>query len=291
MNLNENSHKTLSSLDGFEGVLKTEFKIDSKKIVVFDVGVDAKLGRRDSLNVGLLTARAAAGGLARVTSKNDSIEVVVKENVALATLGCQMAGWAISIDGENALASGPARILAKKPGSIFEKIKYGEKAINTALILESDKIPDLNACKYIMDKTNAKDAVIAVFRGNSNVGLINVLARVVELAVYRLDFLGYDVNNIASARGSVKVPRDVDMCKANDALIYNSSVELEVNNWDESLTEKCVSKSSKFYGKKFREIYEKAGCNFYRIDESIFAPARIKIKELKTAKAYQAGNF
>jgi methenyltetrahydromethanopterin cyclohydrolase len=85
------------------------------------------------------------------------------------------------------------------------------------------------------------------------------------------------------------MPKELGMCEANDTLIYNSLVELEVKRWDEKLTEKCVSKSSGMYGKKFKEIYEKAGCDFYKIDEGIFAPAKIKIKEVSTAKTYEAG--
>ncbi|MFH1125592.1 MAG: methenyltetrahydromethanopterin cyclohydrolase [Candidatus Altiarchaeota archaeon] len=280
MNLNESSHKTLTSLEGFEGVLKKEIVLDSGRILIYDVGVDARLSKKNSLNVGLLTAKASTGCLADFSTKKDCIAVSINPNVALATLGCQMAGWAIDLDGERAMASGPARILARKPKAVFEKINYSESSQKAALILESNKIPAEQALMYIMDKTGASEVAIAVFKGDSKVGLINVLARVVELAVYRLDFLGYDVNNIISARGQVRIPRKAGMCEANDALIYNSNVELKVKKWDNKLADKCTSKSSKCYGQKFREIYEKAGCNFYNIDESIFAPAEVRIIEV-----------
>ncbi|MBM3308954.1 MAG: hypothetical protein FJY77_01750 [Candidatus Altiarchaeales archaeon] len=289
MNLNKNSYELLAKLAGFKGVLKKEFQLDSKKAVLLDVGVDTNLSAEKALKAGILTARASAGCLADIKAEGSSVEVSIKSDVAIATLGCQMAGWAIPIQGENALASGPARILARKPKSIFEKVRYEEKSRKAALVLESNKIPDESSLKYILDKTNASELAIAVFKGDSQVGLLNVLARVVELAVYRLDFLGYDVNNIISARGNARMPEDIDMCSANDALIYNSSVELEVKSWDEKLTDKCVSKSSKAFGKKFKEIYDKAGCDFYKIDPAIFAPARIKIKEVNSAKTYEAG--
>jgi methenyltetrahydromethanopterin cyclohydrolase len=289
MNLNEDSYKTLISLNRFKGIVKTALSLDSKKVVIFDAGVKAKLSKKDSSAVGILTARASTGNLAEVSIKNKSISVSIEKNVAIATLGCQMAGWSINIAGDNAMGSGPARILARKPGNIFEKISYKEKSENAALILESNRIPDLDSCRYIMEKIDPKNMAIATFKGDSEVGLLNVLARVVEIAVYRLNFLGYDVRNIASAKGSVEIPRECDMCSANDALIYNSKVELEVNSWDKTLTEKCVSTSCKSYGQKFKEIYDKAHCDFYRIDESIFAPAKIIVKEINSAKTHKAG--
>jgi methenyltetrahydromethanopterin cyclohydrolase len=97
------------------------------------------------------------------------------------------------------------------------------------------------------------------------------------------------VNKIISAAGEVEIPKTLDMCNANDQLIYNSTVSLKVENWDENLLDKCTSKSSACYGKKFKEIYEKASCNFYNIDESIFAPAEVIIKDVKTATTYTAG--
>ena len=289
MNLSESSHRILEALEEVEGVSKREFNIDGKKILVFDVGVDVKIDEKGLVELGVLTAKAATGGLADIRVIDNEIQVSIASKVALATLGCQMAGWGVKINGEYALASGPARILARKPKNIFSRIDYNEKAEKTALLLESDTVPAASVCKYILDKSNAKEIIIAVFSDHSYTGFFNVLARVVELAAYRLDFLGYDVNRIVSGKGSVEIPSEVNMCMANDALIYNSIVELDVDGWDESLTEKCVSKGSYVYGRNFREIYEKANYNFYEIDESIFAPAKIKIMDVKRAKLYEAG--
>ena len=280
MKLNERACVLLSGLAGIDGVREKQFALNDHKATVFDVGVAARLTEKHSRKAGLLTAAASAGGLAFISINGRVLSVKIPKHVALATLGCQMAGWAIPVGGETALGSGPARILAQKPSAIYQKIRYHETAKQAALLLEAKSLPDEQTFNYVFEKTNVNELVVAVFKGDSPVGLLNVLARVVELAVFRLDYLGYDANKIVSARGSVRIPKEAGMCAANDALIYDSSVELQVKQWDDSLAEKCVSTSSSCFGKKFKELYEQAGCNFYKMDESIFAPARLTVRKV-----------
>jgi len=77
--------------------------------------------------------------------------------------------------------------------------------------------------------------------------------------------------------------RDI-MYASNDAIIYRGTVSMETENWDPELTEKAVSKASPAYGRSFKDIYNEADGDFYKIDQQIFAPARIKIKDLRDGK-------
>jgi methenyltetrahydromethanopterin cyclohydrolase len=290
MTLNQSSCEILKNLDKGKNTLKTTLQLPEGKVTIYDIGVKARLPEEEGMQAGATAAKASAGGLADIKIIKDTIEVRIPKNVALATLGCQMAGWAIQTQNGFMMASGPGRILAKKPKATYDKIGYDESSQTAALILETSSMPDAQTCQYILEKTKAKEAVLAAFPGDTAAGLINILARVVELAVYRLDYLGYDVNKILSAEGTVRIPKNAGMCEANDAVIYHSKVKLGVTEWDDALTGKCISKSAACYGKKFREIYNEAGCDFYRIDEGIFAPASIMVKETTTGITYSAGD-
>lgn len=278
MNLNQNSCKILKTLEKEESVWTSKLRISGGTATVHDLGLHARPAETVGRRLGLTAARASAGGLADIKIIKDRIEVSIPRQVALATLGCQMAGWAIKTLNGCMIASGPGRILAKKPKVTYEKIGYDESSQTAALILETGSMPDAQTCQYILEKTKAKEAVLAAFPGDTAAGLINVLARVVELAVYRLDYLEYDVNKILSAEGTVRIPKNTNMCEANDAVIYHSKVKLEVTEWDDTLTDKCTSKAAACHGKKFKEIYQQAGCDFYKIDPAIYAPAEVEVK-------------
>ncbi|MFH1788790.1 MAG: methenyltetrahydromethanopterin cyclohydrolase [Candidatus Altiarchaeota archaeon] len=264
-------------------------RLDGARII--DLGVKARLSEAISWEIASSVAEACLGGLGEVNVGSETVTVKIPTKPALACLGSQMSGWAVNLGGETALGSGPARILAVKPRDVYERLGYSEKSDKTVLCLESKFLPDEEACNAIISKTGVKAAFIVVYPPDSVVGLVQVLARVVEMGVYRLDFLGYDTRKIVSAKGSAPLPKlnsDV-MYAANDAIIYGGFVELVVDGWDASLTEKCVSSSSPAYGKPFKEIFTEAGGDFYKIDPAIFAPAQVRITDKKSGKTITAG--
>ena len=232
------------------------------------------------------------GELGRVYIKDKRITVKIEKNPSVATLGCQLAGWAIDINGKNKLGSGPARILARKPGVVIDAIGYHESPENAAILIETDVLPNEAICRKLLEDTCAKKLIVACFSGNSMVGLINVMARVIEVAIYRLYNLGYDVNRIISASGTAPIPpmsKDI-MFTANDALIYGGSVSLVVNEWDPKLTEMAISKASDAYGRSFKEIFLEAG-DFYKVDPGIFATAGLKVTDITNGMEYTAGEI
>lgn len=258
---------------------------------ILDLGVSTKLPDAFSWDIASSVVEACLGGLGEVSIGSENVSVKIPAAPALACLGSQMSGWAIKLGSSTALGSGPARILARKPRDVYERIEYSERCDKTVLCLEAYELPDEGVCNSIISKTGAKEAVIAVYPPTSVVGLVQVLARIVEMGVYRLDYLGYDTRKIISAKGRAPLPRldDDVMYTANDAIIYGGVVELTVDWWDESLTGKCVSSASPAFGKSFKEIFEGAGGDFYQIDHGIFAPAQVRITDEKTGKTYSAG--
>lgn len=269
MNLNEKCYGILKELESVADV--TEYE-NSK---VLDLGVNKNLDR----DTGIKVAEVTMGSLGEVKIEDNKIHVSIPEKPSIACLSCQLAGWAIPIGGKNKLGSGPARILARKPFEIIDKIGYREESDKAAIAIETSTLPDEETCNYVLENTGAKELIIAAFNGNSEVGLINIMARVIEMALFRLDNLGYDTNQIISAEGTAPLPKldDRIMFTSNDAIIYGGSVRIEVKDWDAELTEKAVSKASKFYGRSFEEIFNEAGGDFYNIDPDIFAPAELDI--------------
>lgn len=285
MNLNEAAWDILKDVSG---------EIPGRafdRVRVLDLGVVKVPDPGLAQVLGLKVAKACMGGLGEAKLSDDSFTVSIKENVAIACLSSQMSGWVIKIGDYTALGSGPARILSKKPRNVYERVGYSESSDKAVLCLESDALPDEDACRNVLKATRASEAIIAAYSPSAYVGLIQVLARVVEMAVYRLNFLDYNTLKIKDAVGSVPIPHPGEdiMHRANDAIIYGGLVELTVDGWVEGLTEKCVSASSEAHGKSFKEIYDEAGEDFYKIGHGIFAPAEVIVKDESSGRVYTAG--
>ncbi|MEA3255521.1 MAG: methenyltetrahydromethanopterin cyclohydrolase [Candidatus Altiarchaeota archaeon] len=282
------NHRTYELLEGISVGESTEFSIGGGKATVLDLGVEAEVVDE---SVARCVAEASMGSLGQVEIEEGKLCVDIPAHPAIATLSCQLAGWSIRLGGGKKLGSGPARIPARKPGGLIDEVGYHESPEKSSLVLETDILPGEGVCEGILEATGSSELIIAAFRDDSVVGLINVLARVVEVGLFRLHNIGFDVNRISSARGEVAIPpitRDI-MFTSNDAIIYQGRVSLKVDGWDSGLTPKAVSKSSSVYGKSFKEIFSAAGGDFYKVDADIFAPARLEVTDLMDGKEYSAG--
>ncbi len=290
MNTNENAYKILDSIY----CKKKIFQFDDKRVTVVDLRDSNE--RCSCKGVGLKVAEATMGGLGSVSlSEKDGKEMIVveiTEKPSIATLACQMAGWRIKIGGKTAMGSGPARILAKQPKEIYEFLNYSEDSKVAALALETNVAPTEETAKLILEKTGADDVIVAAFRGDSEIGLINVIARVVEMGFFALEQLKFDVGKITYGWGTAPLPElneDV-MFTSNDALIYGGVVKLKTKKWEDGLAEKVVSHASPTFGKPFKQLFKEAG-DFYKMDPKIFAPAEITVEDTTSGKTYHAGGI
>lgn len=290
MDLNESAVKIAEGLIENKDKLKIEhFELDNG-VKIIDCGVNAA----GSLEAGRLFALACMGGLADVEVIDGDFglkEVRVKtDHPAIACLASQKAGWAINKDGYFALGSGPARILAKKPKETIEKVGYKEEADVSLIALESGKVPTAEICDMIAKECGIRpeDLYVLIARTASLAGTVQISARMVETCLFKMDHLGHDTNAIKSARGTAPVAPIIGddnkmMGLTNDMIIYGGSVTLETGADFE--IEKIPSASSAAYGKPFAEIFKDAGYNFYKVDEGIFAPAEVTIRNAETKKA------
>lgn len=296
LKVNEKAYTLLDKIETERKIIKVKDENSgaSGEVIVLDIGVtDKTKDAGNNVEYGIITAEAAMGGLGKISIQDNKIYVSIPEHPSIATLSCQMAGWRFKINDAIAIGSGPAKIPAKIPKETINRIGYFESPEKAALLLETDVLPNEETAKKIIKKTKAKKAIVGAFRGESMVGLINVLARVVEMGFYRMDYLKFDTNKAISGEGFAPIPRlnKNIMHTSNDALIYGADVTINVKEWDENLTDKISSSSSPAYGKSFKEIFEEAGGDFYKIDLGIFAPAKITINDIQNNKQYVSGHI
>ncbi|WP_250529631.1 methenyltetrahydromethanopterin cyclohydrolase [Caballeronia sp. ATUFL_F1_KS4A] len=276
--------------------------------VIVDAGVDAK----GSADAGILIARICMGGLGRVARRSafddaplwPSFIEVHTSNPVLACLASQYAGWSLSATKEQtggkkffSLGSGPARALAcKEP--LFDELGYRDRHDRGALVMEVDRLPPqvvidkvLNDCGLAPDKL-----VIAVTPTQSVAGTVQVVARVVEVALHKTHVLGVDLAEIVEGSGSAPLPPPAPdgiqaMGRTNDAILYGGRVHLTVKSdaVAKRLAAELPSSNARDYGRPFAEIFTSFNYDFYQIDPALFAPAEAWVSSLESGATYHAG--
>ncbi len=270
---------------------------------VIDCGVKAKGG----YEAGLAFTQISMGGLAiaSLTHKKLKHEIfypfieVYTDYPTLACLAAQKAGWRINQEGFFAMGSGPARALALKPKHTYEVIEYEDDSDIAIIALEASTLPGEKVMDYIASEcgVEASNVIAVVAPTNSLVGSIQIAGRVVEMAVYKLNEMGFDTRHILSAFGSAPVPpvkKDsaVAMGTTNDASIYHGSVSLTVDGGNiKDFVAKVPSSTSKDYGRPFYTVFKEAKFDFYKLDPSIFAPAEVVVNDVSTGETYIAGKI
>ncbi|MEM1586123.1 MAG: methenyltetrahydromethanopterin cyclohydrolase [Candidatus Bathyarchaeia archaeon] len=272
---------------------------------IIDAGIEAKGG----LLVGKLIVEICLGGLGGANisiMRLGDLEIpsinVYTDQPAISTLASQMAGWRIRVGDYVAMGSGPARALAQKPKSIYERIGYRDEADEAVIVLETSKKPPDEVIRSIADscRISPERLYIIVSPTTSIACLTQISGRIVEVGVYRLVEMGFDPNAIIYALGEAPIPPPhpdeiESMGRSNDVILYCGSVHVIVDHHDDRYLEKiageAVSMASKDYGRPFAEIFRGVGGDFYKIDPKVFAPAKITIMNKRTGKIFSCGKI
>ncbi|MBS7635235.1 methenyltetrahydromethanopterin cyclohydrolase [Candidatus Bathyarchaeota archaeon] len=280
-------------------------KKDRSGAHIIDAGINANGG----FLAGETITKICLGGLGgayissmRVNDLELPSITVYTDYPAISTLGSQLAGWRIKVGGYTAIGSGPARALALKPKSIYEKIEYKDSADKAVLVLEASSEPPEEAIKMISDVchvSNEKTFLILV-PTSSVAGLTQVSGRIIEVGMYKLCEMGLNPNAVRYAWGQAPIPpihpdAIEAMGRANDMILYGGVayyiVSYDNDEYLRSLVKRAVSSASKDYGKPFAEIFREAGHDFYKIDPQLFAPAKIIVTNMRTGKTFTAGKI
>jgi methenyltetrahydromethanopterin cyclohydrolase len=215
-------------------------------------------------------------------------------------MGSQFADWQIKHGNFNAIASGPARALARTDTRLYQKIGYQDKAKATMILLETETEPPEAVIREIASKCRVpvKGLSLIVAPTTSIAGSTQVSGRVVETGIHKLMKLGIDPKKITAAIGTAPIapvhPKFiVAMGRTNDAILYAGHAHYTIVGYDDEklkqIVKKAPSSASKFYGHPFQQIFKEAGYDFYKIDPSLFAPAMVSVCNQDTGKVFEAG--
>ena len=271
--------------------------------------VDAGIQHAGSVEAGRLIAEICMGGLGEVRLQADTrftpvrwpdAIYVTSAQPVLACLASQYAGWALSHEKFFALGSGPARALAQRE-DLFKELEYKDSATSTCLVLETDKIPPLQVIeKIVRDTRIAPEQLTIILTPTTSIaGVIQIVGRVLEVALHKAHTLHFPLANIVSGSGVAVLPpvaKDfmTAMGRTNDAILFGGSVNLQVTGNDEAAADLALnlpSSASKDYGKTFAEVFKSYNMDFYQIDPLLFSPAKVTITNLETGNIFEGGQL
>jgi methenyltetrahydromethanopterin cyclohydrolase len=271
--------------------------------------VDAGITAAGGLEAGRRIAELCLAGLGRVSLSGAgpvprwplSVHVHTADPV-VACLGSQYAGWSLSHGegkgGFHALGSGPGRVLARKE-PLFHELGLTDAADGTCLVLEVGSEPPLALTEKIAAACGIapQGLTLVLTPTHSLAGTVQIVARVLEVALHKAHELGFPLEHIVDGLGSAPLPPPTPdflaaMGRTNDAILFGGQVQLFVSGPDAAAEELCrrlPSSASRDYGRPFAEVFKAYDCDFFRIDPMLFSPARVTVSCLDSGATFEAG--
>ena len=278
--------------------------------------IDAGIKVPGGIEAGRIIAEICMGGLGKVTfshspyTSNWPLSVNVHtSNPVLSCLGCQYAGWSLSHDKYYALGSGPARAMAtklkegqKEPiEELYKELAYQDVAETATLVIENDAIPPVEIIEKVAAACNISPSklTIIVTPTSSLAGCVQVVSRVLEVAMHKAHALHFPLEHIVDGSGSAPVcpphPKFVKaMGRTNDAILFAGQVHIFVKGTDEAaqkLANDLPSSTSKDYGKPFADIFKQYEYDFFKIDAMLFSPASVIVTAVESGNSFRAGKL
>ena len=305
LDLNERAFRLVEALCVDAAALRVGVSRGEAGECLIDAGADHQGG----IAAGLRLAAICLGGLGEVRLGTDptlprwpwTISVSTSNPVA-ACLGSQYAGWSLS-HGKGkgsffALGSGPARALARKE-KLFEELDIREDPKTGVLVLESSKPPPAPLVKEIAEACGIAPSDLAILFAptQSLAGGVQVVARVLEVALHKAHELHFPLAHIVDGLGAAPLPPPhpdfiVAMGRTNDAIIFGGRVQLFVTGpaaAARDLAKAIPASKSRDYGKPFADIFRAAKGDFYAIDPMLFSPAEVIVTAIDTGESFFAG--
>ncbi len=269
---------------------------------VVDCGIEAPGG----LEAGRRFAEVCMAGLGTVTFTHVTLDgwwlpavAVWTDKPAIACLGAQYAGWAVSKGDYFAMGSGPARAIILAEKELYEDLGYQDEAKVAVLCLEGRTPPTPEVANYIAERAGvAPDALTLLIAPTASVvGSVQVAARVVETGLHKLHEIGFDVHKVLSGFGTCPLPPVAKddlraIGRTNDAILYGGQVHYTVRADDDELADvvsRVPSSTSRDYGAPFYETFKGYNFDFYQVDPLLFSPAEIFVTNVVSGRTFHAG--
>ena len=300
MSLNESARVVVQTiLSRAEELRIAEHSVAGARVL--DLGISVRGG----LQAGLELARACLADRADVSIVPSAVPglagpavLVHSDDPVRACLASQYAGWSVSAGKYFAMGSGPMRAAYGKE-AIFDHIPGRESAEHVVGILETRKLPTEEVIAYFLErlKVTPDRLTLLCAPASSIAGSVQVVARALETAMHKLHELKFDPNKVISGFGVAPMPpigRDdiTAIGWTTDAILYGGQVTVWVDADDDEIAAvgpRVPSSSSKDHGEPFRDIFERAGKDFYKIDPHLFSPATIEFCNVKTGRRHVFG--
>jgi methenyltetrahydromethanopterin cyclohydrolase len=304
-----------------------ELNIDVVKADCGATIIDCGVNVEGSIEAGLYLARVTAGDLIRFSltvADYDGLALPTmhahSDNPVIATMGSQLGDWEVRCGDYFAIGSGPARALALDremprsvaakrsrlleeglitytPREIFEKIGYRDEWGRAVIVLESESYPPDEALRLIADACRVRpEGLYALIASTSSLaGSIQIAGRIIEVGIYKLGLLGFDITRICFGFGAAPIApvhpdKAIAMGRVNDAIRYGGSTHYIVNFDDDGQLRDFVRRVPPTDNEIFTEIFKRAK-DFYDVDPRTFAPATITITNIRTGKTFSAGRL
>ena len=301
LSINELSNKLVESLINNKDRLGLKVSKGPLGCQIIDAGIEVN----GSFEAGLKIAEICLGGLGNVQlvpSKKINVSAfnlcVDASYPVLACLGSQYAGWSLNHKEFFSLGSGPVRSIVQKE-DIFKELNYSDNSDKTTIILEVDKLPPLEIVEKVSNDSgiNSKKISFILTPTTSLCGNIQVVSRVLEVAIHKVHELKFPLSRIIHGAAFSPLPpiaKDflTGMGRTNDSIIYGGVVQLLIDGDEDdliALARELPSSSSRDYGKPFKEIFKDNNNDFYKIDGSLFSPAKVIVNSKLTGKTYSFG--
>ncbi|MGH7538977.1 MAG: methenyltetrahydromethanopterin cyclohydrolase [Gemmatimonadales bacterium] len=271
---------------------------------VIDAGVELAGG----LAAGLGLAEICMGGLGHVSYAPVTIGgeawagvQVWTDHPAVSCMASQYAGWAIQVEQYFAMGSGPLRAHVRVEKELYAKLGYTERAGRGILVLETRNPPTDEVAAWVAGKAglDMSQLTFVVAPTASLAGGVQIVARVLETGLHKMDAVGFDVTKVVSGSGTAPLApvakNDLRAIgRANDCILYGGQARYTVRADDAELVElvaKLPASASKDYGTPFYDIFKRYDNDFYKIDPLLFSPAEVWLTGAQSGKTYRAGRL
>lgn len=302
MNLNERAWKIADDLAAHADELRIAVQTLPSGARVIDAGINVRGG----YGAGIGLAELCMGGLGHVRYAQIQIAdatypgvEVWTDHPAVCCMASQYAGWALSVGKYFAMASGPLRAHARVEKELFEKLGYVETAARGLLVLEGRTIPSEEVVAVVAQKSalTPSQLTFVIAPTASIAGGVQVVARIIETALHKMEVLGFDVRRVISGIGTAPLPplakNDLRAIgRTNDCILYGGQTSFVIDATDDELTDlaaKLPASASSDYGTPFYETFKRYDGDFYKIDKLLFSPAEVWLTSATTGKTFHGG--
>jgi methenyltetrahydromethanopterin cyclohydrolase len=286
----------------------TELRVEVHKLANGARVLDFGAGVAGGFDAGRALVELCMGGLGNVEFTSLTIDgeswpgvQVWTDHPATCCMASQYAGWAIDPPGFFAMGSGPLRAKARVEKDLFEKLGYAEDAARGVLVLEGRALPSDDVAMWIGRKAGIAPHALtfAIAPTASIAGGVQIVARVIETGLHKMDTIGFDVTRVVSAIGTAPLApiAKSDMRaigRTNDCILYGGQAWYTIRAEDADLAElaeRLPASASADYGTPFYDIFKRYDSDFYKIDPMLFSPAEVWITSATSGRTFHGGRL